>query len=201
MTKLKQELIPTEKKVRRPRRTAEEKAREKERIKEEKAQERARIREEKKVKAMVEKEEATPRKEVKEVPYSIKESSSPSKNFIIVLTPEGEIWVDPVPRYCNFLTFRNFISSCPDLSDNNVNFKSSVSVTKFDIGEIATSVFDGTRKQNPFAYKFGVRNETKVVGGNLIFSGPERGFTKKEVSEIYPKIIETLQTPEEVNLD
>lgn len=135
---------------------------------------------------------------VEEIPYNFKDATLISSTYVIVLTPNAEIYVDPVPRYTDFVNFRNFLASCPDNSNEEyLNIKSEIKKISVPNGEMTYSIFDGSRKVNPFVDRFIDSKKGKVnIGGNLIFSGESRGLTKSESEKMFNWIVKTLQTPD-----
>ena len=135
---------------------------------------------------------------VEEIPYTFKDATLISPTYVIVLTPNAEIYVDSVPRYTDFVNFRNFLASCPDNSNEEyLNIKSEVKKISIPNGEMTYSIFDGSRKVNPFVDRFIDSKKGKVnIGGNLIFSGESRGLTKSESEKMFNWIVKTLQTPD-----
>ena len=135
---------------------------------------------------------------VEEIPYNFKDATLISPTYVIVLTPNAEIYVDPVPRYTDFVNFRNFLASCPDSSNEEyLNIKSEIKKISIPNGEMTYSIFDGSRKSNPFVDRFIDQKRGKVnIGGNLIFSGESRGLTKSESEKMFNWIVKTLQTPD-----
>lgn len=139
---------------------------------------------------------------VPEVPYTIKEAEPVKESFIVVLTPEGSIYIEPVPRYCDFITFRNFMASFPDMpSSDNFSFKAAVSTYEAGDGELSISQFDGTRKTNPFVNCFfDFKKGFKNVGGNLVFTGKGKGLSEAESKKMFNWVVKTLQTPIEADV-
>ena len=135
---------------------------------------------------------------VEEIPYNFKDATLISPTYVIVLTPNAEIYVDPVPRYTDFVNFRNFLASCPDNSNEEyLNIKSEIKKISVPNGEMTYSIFDGSRKSNPFVDRFIDSKKGKVnIGGNLIFSGESRGLTKSESEKMFNWIVKTLQAPD-----
>ena len=135
---------------------------------------------------------------VEEIPYNFKDATLISPTYVIVLTPNAEIYVDPIPRYTDFVNFRNFLTSCPDNSNEEyLNIKSEIKKISVPNGEMTYSIFDGSRKVNPFVDRFIDSKKGKVnIGGNLIFSGESRGLTKSESEKMFNWIVKTLQTPD-----
>ena len=135
---------------------------------------------------------------VEEIPYNFKDATLISPTYVIVLTPNAEIYVDPVPRYTDFVNFRNFLASCPDNSNEEyLNIKSEIKKISIPNGEMTYSIFDGSRKSNPFVDRFIDSKKGKVnIGGNLIFSGESRGLTKSESEKMFNWIVKILQTPD-----
>lgn len=135
---------------------------------------------------------------VEEIPYTFKDAILISPTYVIVLTPNAEIYIDPVPRYTDFVNFRNFLASCPDNSnEETLNIKSEIKKIAIPNGEMTYSIFDGSRKVNPFVDRFIDSKKGKVnIGGNLIFSGESRGLTKSESEKMFNWIVKTLQTPD-----
>lgn len=59
--------------------------------------------------------------------------------------------------------------------------------------EIVTGTYDTPKKLNPFVDLFDIKNATKAIGGNIVFTMPNRPFTKKEVDKYYKVIVKDLQ--------
>lgn len=134
---------------------------------------------------------------VEEIPYTFKDATLISPTYVIVLTPNAEIYVDPVPRYTDFVNFRNFLASCPDNSNEEyLNIKSEIKKISIPNGEMTYSIFDGSRKVNPFVDRFIDQKKKANIGGNLVFSGESRGLTKSESEKMFNWIVKTLQTPD-----
>lgn len=143
--------------------------------------------------------ESRPKSNVKEVPYTVKDSINKEKTFIITLDVEGNVFIDPIPQYCDVLNFRAFAASTPEIPPSDTfNFKASMDVVSYKGMEITTMVLDTPKRMNPFTELFGLR---KGVGGNIIFTMPGKGFTKKEVDKYYKIIIADLQKEIEIKIE
>lgn len=140
------------------------------------------------------------KKEWIDVPFTLSEYTPES--FVIVLTPEGNIYSEPVPRYCDFINFINFLSCCKDLPNaKQFSFKADAVNTEFKFGMISTTAFDGDRRFNPYAGCFNLKNSTKAIGGNLIFSKEDGGYKKRELKKVSEWIINELQKEEKIDVD
>ena len=130
----------------------------------------------------------------KEIPYTVKDSLNKRDEYIIVLIPDGNLYVEQIPQYCDFNLFRAFASCTTEISDsNNFSFKVSMSITSYGKMEIVTGTYDTPKTLNPFSNLFDIKNTTKAVGGNIVFTMPNRPFTKKEVDKYYKVIVKDLQ--------
>lgn len=163
-------------------------------------------REQKKEELLIQKEEeASLTKEiVEEIPHLFEESYVMPDSYVIVLTPQGNVYVEATPRYySDFSVFCNFLASTPEVNENNLfQYRGIIKVSSFEGMDIVTSAYDSPKQLNHFAKKFPeIKNETSLVGGNIIFTGKGKPFTKRETKKAFEKIIERLQAEEEINLD
>ena len=55
----------------------------------------------------------------KEIPYTVKDSLNKRDEYIIVLSPDGNLYVEQIPQYCDFNLFRAFASCTTEISDSN----------------------------------------------------------------------------------
>lgn len=129
--------------------------------------------------------------------YSYKESILDPSTYVITLTPKGEIYIDPVPRYTDFITFRNFLVSAPDIvSQDLLQIRADIKVRKVGEADLVYSIVSGTRKLNPYADKF-LDSPYKInIGGSLVFTGDGKGFTKEETKKMFNYIVNILQSPD-----
>ena len=129
----------------------------------------------------------------KEIPYTAKDSLNKEKEFIIVLTAEGDLFIDPVPQYCDFNIYKAFAACTSEIDKGVFSFKSNLSITAYGNMEIVTGTYDTPKKLNPFVELFDIKNATKAIGGNIVFTMPNRPFTKKEADKYYKIIVKDLQ--------
>lgn len=140
-----------------------------------------------------------PASTAKEIPYTVKDSINKEKEFIIVLNAEGDLFIDPVPQYCDFDIYKAFAACTSEIDKDIFSFKSNLSITSYGNMEIVTGTYDTPKKLNPFVDLFDIKNATKAIGGNIVFTMPNRPFTKKEVDKYYKVIVKDLQ--KEITID
>ena len=133
---------------------------------------------------------------------TVEESEYKVKDFIVVLAPNGDVYQEPVPRYCSFDAFCAVIASMPDVPVmNSFTFKADITDTDLGNCHAITNCYDGTRKQNPFAKKFDLRNGTSLIGGNIIFTGDGKPLTKAGADRIAKYVLKTVQSEETFSID
>lgn len=137
---------------------------------------------------------------VKEIPYTVKDSLNKKDEYIIVLDSKGNLYVEQIPQYCDFNLYRAFAACTSEISENdNFSFRVNMSFTSYNKMEITTGTYDSPKTLNPFTSLFDIKNSTKAIGGNIVFTMPDRGFTKKEVDKYYKVIVKDLQ--KEITID
>ena len=135
---------------------------------------------------------------VKEIPYTLKDSLNKEDEYIITLTSSGDVFIDPVPRTCSSNIIRSFIASTPEIPVSDLfNFKAIMKVRDYEGMEIVSVMMENAKRVNPFAEKFGL---SKGTVGNIVFTLSNKGFNKKELSIYYNKIIEGLQKEEIIEI-
>lgn len=137
--------------------------------------------------------------------YTVEETEYVPKKWVIVLTPKGHVYQEPVPRYFDYHNFVGILASIPDkpiISSTLINFDANLSHTSFDIKgvscEIVTADFTGNRQENSYGKPFGIKNGTNKIGGNIIFAGPEQGFSKTQAKTVVSQIVKILNKHEEI---
>lgn len=137
--------------------------------------------------------------------WKIEDSDYNPNKWVVIITPEGFIYQEPVPRYWNYDTFVNILASIPDKpldSYNKINFSSEICKTSFEVKDIECYIItvpsEGSRKRNTYGTPFNIKNSTKYIGGNIVFSGGDNGFTKKQATKVVEQIIKTLNNYEEI---
>lgn len=167
---------------------------------------RAAEREAKKHQQAIEKEEQISLSKPTDIPeesYVFEDSYKSPTEFVIVLTPTGKIYLEPVPRYCDFSVFRTFIASFPDINDTNIlQYRGIISTSQIEDFEVVTAAYDTPKQINPFTKKFPeIKNYTQAIGGNLVFTGVNKPLNKKEAKKVFQTIVSRLQAEEEFNVD
>ena len=136
--------------------------------------------------------------------WTVEETEYEPQSWVVVLTIDGHIYQEPVPRYCNEDIFISLLSMLPDKVDKTSN-KITVSAeeickTEFPVKGvdcyINTVAFNGTRSRNQYCSAFDIKNTTKMVGGNIVFSGLEKGLTKVQCKKVVEAIVKKLNTTE-----
>lgn len=137
--------------------------------------------------------------------FKIEETEYVPKKWIIVLTPKGQIYQEPVPRYFDYQNFVGILASAPDkliISSTMIDFDAMLHHTGFEVKgvdcEIVTAEFTGNRTENPYGEPFTIKNGTEKIGGNIIFAGPEQGFSKTQAKTVVSQIVKILNKHEEI---
>ena len=135
--------------------------------------------------------------------YTIEETDYTPNRWVVVITPTGNIYREPMPRYWDGNTFVCVMAGIPSkaLEGNKIDFSQEINFTAFDVKgvecKIATCQFDGSRRENEYAQMFDIKNSTQKVGGNLVFCGANGGFTEKQAKIVIEKIIKVIDNSEE----
>lgn len=141
-------------------------------------------------------------------PWTVEDTEYTPKEWIVIIDTKGRIYEEPVPRY---IEYDNFIAMITAIPDNLVNSNGRMSInvdtiykTNFSVKgvecQITSVSYDGTRTMNNFASLFGIKNGTKNVGGNLVFSTPNKGMDKKSADKVVKEIISIFEKGEELNI-
>lgn len=154
----------------------------------------------------IEKEEQISLSKPKDIPeesYVFEDSYKSPTEFVIVLAPTGKIYLEPVPRYCDFSVFKIFIASFPDINDTNIlQYRGIISTSQIEDFEVVTAAYDTPKQINPFTKKFPeIKNYTQAIGGNLVFTGVNKPLNKKEAKKVFQAIVSRLLVEEEINID
>ena len=135
--------------------------------------------------------------------YTLEESQYSPSSWVVVVTPTGNIYQEPVPRYFPFETFVAMMAGCPDnpILGNKIDFEEDLFYTSFEVPgvdcNIITCNFDGTRKENAYSCVFDIKSGTDKVGGNIVFAG-SKGFTNIQAQKVIKEIIKKFNTYEEI---
>lgn len=136
--------------------------------------------------------------------YTLEETQYVPKEWVVVVTPKGLIYQEPVPRYFPFKDFVGVLACCPSepIVSNNIEFSGDLNYTSFDVSgvdcSIVTTTFNGQRKENTYACVFDIKNTTAKIGGNIVFAGGEKGFTEKQAQNVIKAIIKKFNNYEEI---
>lgn len=135
--------------------------------------------------------------------YTLDETQYTPKEWVVVVTPKGQIYQEPVPRYFPFNTFVAILAGCPSdpIVSNNIDFQADLNYTSFEVSgvdcRIVTTTFNGQRRENTYSCIFDIKNTTQKIGGNIVFSGAEKGFTEKQAQSVVKAIIKKFDKYEE----
>lgn len=140
--------------------------------------------------------------------WTVEETEYEPQSWVVVLTVDGHIYQEPVPRYCDESTFVNILSMLPDKMDKTSNkitlTAEEVCKTAFPVKGvdcyINTVAFNGNRSRNEYCSAFNIQNTTKMVGGSLVFSGLDKGLTKLQCKKVTEAIVKKLNSSE-INVD
>ena len=121
--------------------------------------------------------------------------------WIVVLTPKGDIYQEPVSRYCDLSSFIAVVCSLPSISaDSHLRMESIINRSPFDYGEIVTATYLGATTRNNFAKHFNLQGEPKTASGNIVFSGKNnKAFTPKQAQQVVKWVIRQIGAEEEVD--
>lgn len=121
--------------------------------------------------------------------------------WIVVLTPEGNIYQEPVSRYCDLSSFLAVVCSLPCISaDSHLRMEAAISKSVFKYGEIVAAAYLGASARNNFAERFNIQTEPRIVGGNIVFSGKENtSFTLEQAREVTKWVIAQIEVEEEID--
>ena len=102
--------------------------------------------------------------------WNIEDTSfNTDRGWIVVLTPSGDIYQEPVTRYCSFPVFLAIVCSLPEIHEGSrLRVEAEIVKTPFAYGEITTALFMGTSARNNFASYFNLNGEPKLAGGNSL---------------------------------
>ena len=134
-------------------------------------------------------------------------SFNTDQGWIVVLTPSGDIYQEPVTRYCSFPVFLAIVCSLPEIHEGSrlrveaEIVKTPLAKTPFIYGEITTALFTGTSKRNNFASYFNLDSEPKLAGGNIVFSNKDNtSFTKEEARKVAEWVIQQISKEEAIDI-
>ena len=138
--------------------------------------------------------------EIEEYTFDIKDVEFTPENFVVILTPDRNIYEEPVPRYCDFDSFKYMLTVLPDMpTTQGYSMRADIVSVKYGSSyEMFYNIFDGTRRtRNKYAPKFGVN---VTIGGNLVFTGKGRPLDKKGADKLAKEIFKTLQEEEVIDM-
>lgn len=148
---------------------------------------------------------ASKNENIEQLKYTVEETDYVPSKFVVVITTNGLIYQEPVPRYFDYKNFVGLLASAPDrmiIAQTMIDFDANLSHTAFEVKgvdcEIVTADFNGYRSENAYSKFFSIKNGTSKIGGNLIFAGPEKPFTKKQAKDVVSQIIKILNNSEEI---
>lgn len=136
--------------------------------------------------------------------YTLEETRYVPKEWVVVITPTGNIYQEPVPRYFPYTTFVAILATCPSspIVSNTIDYEADLQHTSFEVSgvdcNIVTCSFNGQRKENPYSCVFDIKNTTQKIGGNIVFAGSEKGFTERQAQLVVKAIIKNFDKYEEV---
>lgn len=135
------------------------------------------------------------------VSWTVEETDYKPEEWVVVIDTKGNIYKEPVPRYCNYDNFIIMLTTIPDVPQStggriSIN-ADALYRTKFPVKNIEcyinTVAYDGTRSKNEYALNFDIENKTRNIGGNIVFASPNKGFTLKQANSVVEEIIKTLE--------
>ena len=141
-------------------------------------------------------------------PWTVEDTEYIPTKWIVIVDTKGKIYEEPVPRYLEYENFIAMISSIPDKPLNLSNrlsfqadclYRTNFKVKGVDC-QITTVPYDGSRSMNNYAHLFGIKNGTRNVGGNIVFSTPNEGMDKKSADKVVKEIIAIFEKGEEVDV-
>lgn len=140
------------------------------------------------------------------VPWTVDETEYVPESWVVVINAKGQVYQEPVPRYCDVNYFISLLAAMPDKLDKTatkfIMSADEVCKTEFKVKGvdcyINTVAFNGTRTINHFSNAFEIRNVTRNVGGNLVFSSLNEGFTKAQCKKVIEAIVKKLNENKEI---
>lgn len=147
----------------------------------------------------------TKNKDVVDVHWDVKDSEFVCERWIVVLTPEGNLYQEPVPRYASYENFLKIICNIPD-ANGGVSVRDSA-LEAIDLGTpkspfilITAETINGSKQDNKYIRCF--RKGFKPTMGCLVFSKDmETPFTKKEAEKAVDWIIRLLEKEEDIEVE
>lgn len=141
-------------------------------------------------------------------PWVVEDTEYTPTEWIVIVDAKGRIYEEPVPRYVEYETFIAMLSAIPDKPINTngkLSFQAdSLYRTNFKVKgidcQITTVPYDGSRSINNYARLFDIKNGTRNIGGNIVFSTPDKGMNKKSADKVVKEIIATFEKGEEVDV-
>lgn len=159
-------------------------------------------------KAIIEQATAKQSAPAKDIMWDVKDTEFKADRWIVIVTPDGEIYQEPIPRYADYDMFIALLASTPDEFISPLKFSiTTENICRTDLtikgvkGNIITVPYEGGRAFNKYAEILKVQNKTKNVGGNIIIAGIDKAYTSSEASKVASKIVDLFNNHiEEVKL-
>ncbi len=139
-----------------------------------------------------------------DLPFTVEGSEYVPTEWVVVLTTQGNVYQEPVPRYMDTQYFVNVLAAIPSSpqNGNRISFDAEVYSTPFKVKGVECTIHtvsaNGSRKENLYIDAFHIENGTAKVSGSLVFSKNGKGFTLKESRAVISEIVRTMNEYEEV---
>ena len=148
-------------------------------------------------KAIIEQATAKQSAPAKDIMWDVKDTEFKADRWIVIVTPEGEIYQEPIPRYADYDMFIALLASTPDEFISPLKFSiTTENICRTDLtikgikGNIITVPYEGGRAFNKYAEILKVQNKTKNVGGNIIIAGIDKAYNATEANKVASKIVD-----------
>ena len=159
-------------------------------------------------KAIIEQATAKPPAALRDIMWDIKDTEFKADRWIVIVTPDGEIYQEPIPRYMDYDMFIALVASTPDEMTSPLKLSiTTENICRTDLtirgvkGNIITVPYEGGRAFNRYAELLKVQNKTKNVGGNIIIAGIDKAYSSTEANKVASKIVDLFNSQvEEVKL-
>ena len=148
-------------------------------------------------KAIIEQATAKPQTAFSDVMWDLKDTEFKADRWIVIVTPSGEIYQEPIPRYADYDMFIALVAAAPDECTSPLKFSvTTENICRTDLtikgikGNIITVPYEGGRAFNKYAEILKVQNKTKNVGGNIIIAGIDKAYSATEANKVASKIVD-----------